>query len=213
MNAPSVCFEFPFGGRKIPSDKNKFGRIYNKQKILENIHLTPAVVLNKELVKLRWTQRGEKQNKGTIGQTSWAEMACTVSAASRAAPHIRACLHSTGLLQSLTAGKTSLLLWAGSQEKATSASLSQRTADSDSLSPTATESNNRLVSEKTERKMTGDKLWGRSYFLWSKWKALGRESLSSQTKIKCLTCKAPLVKKAKFLECWMKLKQQCMLRV
>lgn len=73
-------------------------------------------------------------------QASWAEMACTVSAASRAAPHIRACLHSAGLLQSLTAGKTSPLLWARSQEKATSASLSQRERYSDHLSPTAAES-------------------------------------------------------------------------
>lgn len=74
-------------------------------------------------------------------------MACAVSAVSRAAPHIRACLHSTGLLQSLTAGKTNPLLWAHSQEKATSVSLSQRERYADRLYPTAAESNNRLVKE------------------------------------------------------------------
>lgn len=36
---------------------------------------------------------------------------------------------------------------------------------------------------------------------------LGNVDLSarvSQTKIKCLTCKAPLTKEAKIIECWMK---------
>lgn len=66
----------------------------------------------------------------------------------RAAPHIRACLHSAGLLQSLTAGKTSLFLWARSQEKATSACFLQRRRYSDRPSPTAAQSKNKLAEEK-----------------------------------------------------------------
>lgn len=109
-------------------------------------------------------------------------MACAVSAVSRAAPHIRACLHSAGLLQSLTVRKTSPLLWACSQEKATSASLSQQETYSDRLSPTAAESNNRLVkgnwTEDDRRQIVGRKKG--SYFLWTKWKAWERGSLSSR---------------------------------
>lgn len=102
-------------------------------------------------------------------------MACAVSAVSRAAPHIRACLHSAGLLQSLTAGKTSPRLWANGQEKATSASLSQRERDTQTVSLPQPQNPTTGWLRKTERKMTGDKLWGgkRSYFLCTKMKGLG----------------------------------------
>lgn len=136
-----------------------------------------------ELVKLGGNLKSEKQN-GTIGQTkprtSWAETACSASAVSRATPHIRACLHSAGLLQSLTAGKTGPLLWAHSQEKATSASPhSERDIQTFSLPQPQNPAAGWL--KKSQRKMTGDKLWGGkgSYFLLTKWKAWECESLSS----------------------------------
>lgn len=105
-------------------------------------------------------------------------MACAVSAVSRAAPHIRACLHSTGLLQSLTAGKTSPLLWARSQEKATSPSLSQRETYSDRLSPTAAESNNRLVKENWTEDDRRQIVGWKKVHIFSKRKAWERGSLS-----------------------------------
>lgn len=87
--------------------KNKFPFIRLKEKDLYNRSEKRACEMGGVSVR-------EKQYKGTIStvkpQTSWAEMACAVSTVSRAAPHIRACLHSTALLQSLTAGKTSPLL-------------------------------------------------------------------------------------------------------
>ena len=67
---------------------------------------------------------------------------------------------------------------------------------------------------KTERKMTGDKLRGgkkRFIFSLNQMRGFGNAALSacfSQTKIKCLTCKAPLMKRAKFIECWMKFKKE-----
>lgn len=56
--------------------------------------------------------------------------------------------------------------------------------------------------------MTGDKLWGGkgSYFSLSQIKGLGNVDLLacvSQTKIKCHS-NAPLMKKAKFIECYIK---------
>lgn len=140
----------------------------------------------------------EEQNKGTIGQakpqTSWAGMACAVSAESRAAPHIRACLHSAGLLQSLTAGKTNPLLWAHSQEKATSASLSQRGRYSGGLSPTAAESNNRLVKGKLNGRWqeTNCGVEKKPHIFSQPNEGLGNVSPVSQTEIKSMTCEAPL---------------------
>lgn len=87
--------------------KNKFPFIGLKEKDSYNR-------CEKRACEMGGVSVSEKQYKGTIStvkpQTSWAEMACAVSTVSRAAPHIRACLHSTALLQSLTAGKTSPLL-------------------------------------------------------------------------------------------------------
>lgn len=66
----------------------------------------------------------------------------------------------------------------------------------------------------TERKMTGDKLrGGKKVHIFSEPnERLGNVDLSvcvSQTKIKCLTCKAPLMKKAKFIERQMKFGVAC----
>lgn len=78
----------------------------------------------------RWEPEGVKnrtkgQSVPAKPQTSRVQMACAVSAVSRVVHLIGACLRSAGLLQSLTAGKTSLRLWTRSQEKDSAASLSQ----------------------------------------------------------------------------------------
>lgn len=94
------------------------------------------------------------------------EMACAVSAVSRAAPHIRVCLHSACLLQSLTAGKTSPLLWAQGQEKPLlPPSRSKRDIQTVSLTQPQNPTTGWL--RETERKMTGDKLWGGKRFIFS----------------------------------------------
>ena len=95
--------------------------------------------------------------------------------------YIRACLHSTGLLQSLTVAKKKALAFEPAAKKKPLLPPSHSKRDIHMVSLSHSRRIQQQVGQGTQRRrMTGDKLWGGegSYFHWTKWKAWGCGSLS-----------------------------------
>lgn len=154
MNVVSVCFEAPSFQLEAASfhlTKTSLPYLWQTEVIVKYQFHTVSSAEREPCengLEREWkTEQRDSWSSQTSNLMGWDGL-CNVHSMSRAALHIRACLHSVGPLQSLTAGKTSSLLWAQSQEKAALASLSQRGRYSDRFSPTTAERNNRLVMEK-----------------------------------------------------------------
>lgn len=109
MNAASVYLDFSCQSHKFPSGKNNWASsIHDKIEDTEKCQFHHGRG-GEESGNLRgWkTEQRDKTVESNL-KPHGPEMACKGSTASRATPHITACLHSTGPLQSLTQGKQTI---------------------------------------------------------------------------------------------------------